>query len=212
MPVRSGPTLPPSPRVACGTWRTAAVKTPCPRRRRPLRGRPAPSSSMTFWRSAVGQAAALGEQRPGPVGDRPCPGGRRGPASGRARGRRRGPCPPRSPSEERGGPVGAAEQGPDRRGRGGGRHRPRVARTRAAPDVAAELAAAERVDQAGGELGRGPRGDQGERVASRPRGRPGGARRAAGRRRLAPASGCRLVADGGREDRRRSRRRTPRGP
>ena len=51
-----GADLAPLAAVACGTWRTAAVKTSLPLRGvAALRGRPGASASMTFWRSASGR-------------------------------------------------------------------------------------------------------------------------------------------------------------
>ena len=97
MPVRSGPTLPPSPECV---WHLAQclVKTTLPaigvagllRQRQQLVDDLLPVG--------VGQAAAAREQRLGPRGDRAGRGGRPGPASGRASARRAAPCPSRAAS------------------------------------------------------------------------------------------------------------------
>ena len=70
------------------------------------------SSSMTFWRSASGRPPPCFRGL-GPGGDAPGSGGRRGPASGRARVRESETFPASIPSTKRRRPVGAAEQGPD---------------------------------------------------------------------------------------------------
>ena len=69
MPVRSGPTLPPSPEwvwhLAHCFWKTSLPRAASP----PLRTIGA-SSSITFWRSGSGRPPPSREQRLGPPGDR----------------------------------------------------------------------------------------------------------------------------------------------
>ena len=175
MPVRSGPTLPPSPEWV---WHLAhcCLKTSLPCAASPPFRTTGGQRVDDLLAVGVGQAAALGEQRLGPVGDRPGPGGRPGPASGRARAGDSGPCPPRSPSSEGAGPVGPAEQRQDRPAcRDGRASSARSASTSGRPDLG-RVAPADGVDQAGRQLGRRPRRDQGEQRRERPRRRSCGTR------------------------------------
>ena len=135
MPVRSGPTLPPSPRCV---WHLAHcfLKTSLPLRGvAPLQDDRRRSSSMTFCAVGVGQAAALGEQRLGPLGDRLVRVGGQRLLLVERQESTSAPCPPRSPSSERVRPVGLAEQRQDARLPGRRGQRPAVASTSAVPTL-----------------------------------------------------------------------------
>ena len=152
MPVRSGPTLPPSPpwRVALGAV-LLEDQLARARRRRPCATRAA-SWSITFWRSGSGRPPPCAEQRLGPRRRSSGRDGRPGPASGRASARRAGPCPVSSAASKAG--VQSARPSSVRSAvaaRAGRQRRQRFDQGRA---DRRRLAAGHGVDQAGGQLGR----------------------------------------------------------
>ena len=207
MPVRSGPTLPPSPECV---WHLAHsfLKTSLPRAASPPFRTIGDSASITFWRSGSGRPPPW-RAGPWPARRSCCRGGRPGPASGRARGGTAPPSPSRSRSSSALVQSVFAEQRQDARPAGRRGHRPeRVDQRRA--DLG-RLAPGHGADQAAREVGRRPRRDQGEEVARGLRvglaevdQLPGGVD--------AGGLGLRRVGGRGEEVPRRSRRRTASSP
>ena len=186
MPVRSGPTWPPSP-----PWRWHLAhccrKTTLPAAASPPCRTSGASASITFWRSGSGRPPPCVEQPLGPSRRSPGSGGRPAPASGRATSSESGTDSVLEGVDQGRGPVGAARA---RRGSPGPATRARApagARPGHAPTSGDSLRR-DGLDQAGGQLGRACRGViRLEQLPRRSRRLADGARRAAGRRRAAAA-------------------------